>query len=77
MFVSCGDVCCQVEVCDELIVRPEESYRLWCVIRNLVNEEAIAHWGLSRQRKKVTIIKCSLTAHVRLYAMKLLIISGN
>ena len=22
-------VCCQVEVCDELITRPEESYRLW------------------------------------------------
>ena len=37
-------VCCQVEVCceccvlsgrglcDELITRPEESYRLWCVV---------------------------------------------
>ena len=22
-------VCCQVEVCDGLITRPEESYRLW------------------------------------------------
>ena len=26
-------VCCQVEGrCDELITRPEESYRLWCVV---------------------------------------------
>jgi len=25
-------VCCQVEVCDELITRPEESYRLCCVV---------------------------------------------
>ena len=26
-------VCCQVEFsCEELITRPEESYRLWCVV---------------------------------------------
>jgi hypothetical protein len=27
-------VCCQIErgLCDELITRPEESYRLWCVV---------------------------------------------
>ena len=25
-------VCCQVEVSDELITRPEESYRLCCVV---------------------------------------------
>jgi hypothetical protein len=36
--------------CNELIIRPEESYRLWrvvlCVLsRNLENEEALAHWG--------------------------------
>jgi hypothetical protein len=24
-------VCCQVEVCIELITRPEELYRVWCV----------------------------------------------
>ena len=46
-------------LCDELITRPEESYRLVrrCVwFRNLVNEEALAHWGgggsLLRQKKK-------------------------
>jgi hypothetical protein len=41
-------VCCTGRgLCDELITRPEESYRLWCVVssRNLVNEEALAHWG--------------------------------
>jgi hypothetical protein len=36
-------------LCDELITRPEDSYRLWCVVvcnlKNLVNEEALAHWG--------------------------------
>jgi hypothetical protein len=39
-------VCC---LCDEMITRPEESYRLWCVVvcdlGNLVYEEALAHWG--------------------------------
>jgi len=36
-------------LCDELITCPEESYWLVgrCVwSRNLVNEEALAHWGL-------------------------------
>ena len=42
---------------DGLIIRPEESYRMWRVwvwSRNLVNEEAMAHWGggLLRQIKK-------------------------
>jgi len=36
-------------LCDEVIARPEESYRLWCVVcvwsRNLVNEATTAHWG--------------------------------
>ena len=42
-------VCCEYFVlsgrslCDELITRPEESYRLWCVVvcdlENLMNEE--------------------------------------
>ena len=33
MFVCCG--CCVLSgrgLCDELITRPEESYRLWCVV---------------------------------------------
>jgi len=39
-------------LCDELITRPEESYRLWWS-RNLVNEGALPHWGLSHQIKKL------------------------
>ena len=41
-------------LCDELITRPEESYRLWCVVvcdRNLVKEEALAPWGAAAQKK--------------------------
>jgi len=35
-------------VCDELIIHPEESHRLWCVVvcdlkKTLVNGEAKAH----------------------------------
>jgi len=53
-------VCCECFVlsglCDELITRPEESYRLWrffvCDLENFVNEEALAHWGLSHQKQK-------------------------
>ena len=37
------------DLCDELIIRPEESYRLWCVVvrdlENLMKEEALDHWG--------------------------------
>jgi len=49
-------VCCECCVlsgsglCDELITRPEQSDRLWCVqwvwSRNLVNEETLARLGL-------------------------------
>ena len=43
-------------LCDELITRPEESYRLWCVIvcdlENLKNEEAMTRVGLQRHKKK-------------------------
>ena len=43
-------------LCDELITRPEESWRLWCVVvcdlENLVNEEAITRVGSQRHSKK-------------------------
>ena len=39
-------------LCDELITRPEESYRLWCVtvcdLENLKNEEAMTRVGSQR-----------------------------
>ena len=44
-------------LCDELITRPEESYRLWCVVvcdlKNLKNEEAMTCVGWQRHKKKV------------------------
>ena len=54
-------VCCVLSgrgLCDELITRPEESYRLWCVVcdlettKILVNEEARPTRGLSRQDRE-------------------------
>ena len=57
MFVCCE--CCVLSgrgLCDELITRPEESYRLWCVIvcdlENLKNEEAMTRVGSQRHRRK-------------------------
>jgi hypothetical protein len=59
-------LCCVLSgrgLCDQLITRPEESYRLWCVVvcdlENLVNEEAMTHWGLLRQIKKVVWLEKS------------------
>jgi hypothetical protein len=58
MFVCCE--CCVLSgLCDELITRPEESYRLWCVIvcdlDNLVNEAMtrIGSQHHSKKKKKV------------------------
>ena len=43
-------------LCDELITRPEKSYRLWCVVvcdlENLTNEEAMTRVGSQRHKKK-------------------------
>jgi len=67
MFVCCE--CCVLSgrgLCDELIIRPEESYRLWnvimCDIENLKNEEAMNRVGSQRHRKKyrVTFTRCRI-----------------
>jgi len=57
MLVCCK--CCVLPgrgLCDELITRPEESYRLWCVVvcvlENLKNEEAMTRVGSQRHSKK-------------------------
>jgi len=57
MFVCCE--CCALSgrsLCHELITRPEESYRLWCVIvcdlENIKNEEAMTRVGSQRHREK-------------------------
>jgi len=43
-------------LCDELITRREESYRMWCVVvcdlENLKNEETMTRVGSQRHRKK-------------------------
>jgi len=48
-------------LCDELITRPEESYRLWCLVvcdlENLKDAEAITPVGSQRHRKKKIIQK--------------------
>jgi len=56
-------VCCECCVfsgrglCDGLITRREESYRLlvsrWLLSRNLVNEETLTHWGVAAPNKKI------------------------
>jgi len=62
MFVCCE--CCVLSgrgVCNELITRPEESYRLWCVVicdlENLKNEEAMTRVGSQRHKKNGFIIR--------------------
>ena len=57
MFVCCD--CCVLSgrgLCDELITRPEESYRLCCVdvcdLENLMNEEAMVRVELQRQKEE-------------------------
>jgi hypothetical protein len=63
MFVCCE--CCVLSgrvLCDELITRPEESYRLWCVVvcdRNLKNEEAMTRVGSQRHSTKRNVILSS------------------
>jgi hypothetical protein len=67
MFVCCE--CCVLsgrDLCDELITRPEESYRLWCVVvsdlENLVNEEAMTRAGSQRHRKQKLKYLCIFTS---------------
>jgi hypothetical protein len=59
-FVCCE--CCVLSgrgLCDELITRPEESYRMWCVVmydlENLKNEEAMTRVGSQRHWKEKNV----------------------
>ena len=64
MFVSCE--CCVLSsrgLCDGLITRPEESYWVWCVwvwSRNLVNGNALSHWGGYWAKKERTPLTTDL-----------------
>jgi len=64
-FVCCE--CCVLSgrgLCDELITRPEKSYRLCCVVvcdlENLKNEEAVTGVGSQRHSKTKKIKKYTL-----------------
>jgi len=74
MFFS--SECCVLSgrgLCDELITRPEKSCLLWCVgcvwSRNLVNEGAMAHWGLSRQKQTNKQTDLKWVEKLRQYAL--------
>ena len=60
-WMSVYSECCVLSgrgLCDELITRPEESYRVWCVwvwSRNLKNAETMARFELQRH--------CKITIH--------------
>jgi len=69
MFVFCD--CCVLSgrgFCDEMITRPEESYRLCCVVvcdlDNLKNEEAMTRVGWQRHSKKKKNIDVNYSAFV-------------
>jgi hypothetical protein len=53
-------------LCDELITRPEESYRLWCDVvcdlEKLKNEEAMTRVGSQRYKKEKV---CSISGICR------------
>jgi len=48
-------------LCDELITRPEESYRLCCVVvcdlENLKNEESMTRVGSQRHKKNLYMLR--------------------
>jgi hypothetical protein len=55
-------------LCDELIIRPDESYQLWCVVcdlENLKNEEAMTRAGSQRHRKEKSTVPYLKLSHVR------------
>jgi len=60
MFVCCECRALSGSLCDELITRPEKSYRLCCVVvcdlENLVNEEAMTRVGSQCHRKKKVVV---------------------
>ena len=72
MFVCCA--CCVLSgrgLCDELITRPEESYRLWCVVvwsRNLKNE-AMTRIGSQRHSKKKICFEHYPAHHQEVYVV--------
>jgi hypothetical protein len=60
-------------VCDELITRPEESYRLWCAVvcdlENLKNAEVMTRVG-SHRNKKIIYIYIYIYCFLMPYSLK-------
>jgi hypothetical protein len=76
MFVCCE--CCVLSgrgLCDELITRTEESYRLWfvvvCDLENLKNEEAMTRAGLQRHGKKVVVMVVVIMMIISAFILKI------
>jgi len=66
MFVCCK--CCVLSgrgLCDELITRIEESYRLWCVV--------VCDLETSRMRRPWPALSCSATGKILYYILQILI----
>jgi hypothetical protein len=81
MFVCCE--CCVLSgrgLCDELITRPEESYRLWCVVCDLEKPQEWGghepHWVAApqrereRERENIYIYVCIINLSCSLIIMK-------
>ena len=69
IFVCCE--CCLLSgrgLWDELISRPEESYRMWCVVvcdlENLKKEEALTRIGSRRHKKKESTGQVYVYIHI-------------
>jgi len=55
-------------LCDELITRPEESYRLWCaVVCDLETSLMRRHWPTGGCRAKNKQTKCNNNLNVPLF----------
>jgi len=75
MSVCCK--CCVLSgscLCDELITRPGEPYRLWCVVlcdlENLKTEEAMTRVGSQRHSKKIYMLFFLLDAAVAVFYVR-------
>jgi len=84
MFVCCD--CCVLSgrgICDELITRPEDSYRLWCVVCDLETSWVRGPWptggGLSRPKKRSYLFNDTNWMHslylLHIYILLLLYVS--
>ena len=70
--------CCVLSgrgLCDELITRPEESHRLWCVVvcdlENLKNEEAMTRVGSQRHSPKKKMSMQAVTLVLTIFVLNI------